>query len=110
MSPTARPCSPRSTWPTRRRSSTPARAVRYVTVGHYPYGAGITRTAARAGDQRDQGSVHVVDLASGTGREDDPGRHGRLSHPESIAMDPKRARAYVAVTNQDLIAVIDTTS
>ena len=32
-----------------------------------------------------------------------------LSHPEAIAIDPKRDRAYVASRNQDLVAVIDTT-
>src|SRR4051795_2142859 len=32
----------------------------------------------------------------------------RLSHPESIAIDPKQARAYVPLANQDMVAVIDT--
>jgi len=82
--------------------------VRYVTVGHYPYGAGITRDG-KLGllTSETEGSVHVVDLAAGTDvKTIQVG--SRLSHPESIAMDPKRDRAYVAVTNTDQIAVINT--
>ena len=87
---------------------TKTRAVRYVTVGHYPYGAGITRNG-KLGlvTSETEGSVYVVNLASGgVVRQIQVGSH--LSHPESIAVDPKRDRAYVAVTNQDVIAVIDT--
>jgi sugar lactone lactonase YvrE len=83
-------------------------SVRYVSVGHYPYGAGITRNG-KLGlvTSETEGSVHVVDLAAGTDvKTIQVG--SRLSHPESIAMDPKRNRAYVAVTNTDQIAVIDT--
>jgi Phosphoesterase family len=31
-----------------------------------------------------------------------------LSHPEGIAIDPETPRAYVAVTHQDMVAVLDT--
>jgi DNA-binding beta-propeller fold protein YncE len=81
---------------------------RYAKVGPYPYGAGITRDGADGLVTSEvDGTVSVVDLSSGiTSKTIQVGPH--LSHPESIAMDPKRDRAYVAVTNQDLIAVINT--
>ncbi len=87
---------------------TKSRSVRYVSVGHYPYGAGITRDG-RFGllTSETEGAVYVVDLASGdVVKTIQVGSH--LSHPESIAMDPKRQRAYVAITNDDQISVIDT--
>jgi hypothetical protein len=83
-------------------------STRFAKVGPYPYGVGITRDGNDAlvtGEV--DGTVSVVDLAAATTTKTiqvGP----RLSHPESIAMDPKRDRAYVAVTNQDVIAVIDT--
>ena len=53
------------------------------------------------------GTVSVIDLAAGEEtKEITVGPH--LSHPEGIAIDPKRPYAYVAVTHQDLIAVINT--
>ena len=84
------------------------RSVRYGPAGRYPYGAAITRDGklglvSNAAD----GTVTVVDLASGAAvKTITVGPH--LSHPEGIAIDPKRPYAYVAVTHQDLIAVIDT--
>ena len=51
--------------------------------------------------------MSVIDLASATKVKDIPvGPH--LSHPEGIAVDPRANRAYVAVTHQDLVAVLDT--
>ncbi len=87
---------------------TKTRSVRYVSIGHYPYGAGITRDG-RFGllTSEPEGAVYVVNLASGSViKTIQVGSH--LSHPESIAMDPKRQRAYVAITNDDQISVIDT--
>ena len=83
-------------------------SVRYVKVGHYPYGAGIT-SDGRYGlvTSETQGTVEVIDLAAGkvvkTISVAPP-----LSHPESIAMDPKAPRAFVGNANQDTITVIDT--
>ena len=63
--------------------------VRYVSVGHYPYGAGIT-SDGRYGlvSSETQGTVAVIDLAAGKVVKNlqvaPP-----LSHPESIAIDPK---------------------
>jgi Phosphoesterase family len=84
--------------------------VRYVNVGHYPYGAGIT-TDGKYGlvSSETQGTVAVIDLAAGTlvkTLQVAPA----LSHAESIAIDPKAPRAFVGNANQDTITVIDTKS
>ncbi len=84
--------------------------VDYVPTGRYPYGAAITADGATGlvSNEAD-GTVSVIDLDSGEEtRELTVGPH--LSHPEGIAVDPKRPYAYVAVANQDLIAVINTDS
>ena len=86
---------------------TTARTARFVKVGSYPYGAAITRDG-RYGlvSNESSGTVSVIELASATKVKDiQVGPH--LSHPEGIAIDPKVNRAYVAVTHQDLIAVIN---
>ena len=80
----------------------------YVETGRYPYGAAITEDG-RTGlvSNEAAGTVSAIDLA--TAVETDEVRVGpRLSHPEGIAIDPRKPRAYVAVTHQDLIAVLDT--
>src|SRR3954452_4363927 len=83
------------------------KAVKEVTVGSYPYGAAITRKGKGLVSNESDGTVSVIDLASGTKEKDiSVGKH--LSHPEGIAIDPKAERAYVAVASEDRIAVIDT--
>ncbi|HEX6117624.1 MAG TPA: bifunctional YncE family protein/alkaline phosphatase family protein [Solirubrobacterales bacterium] len=87
---------------------TASKEVRFVETGRYPYGAAIT-SDGRTGlvSNEADGTVSVIDLGSGEEtKEITVGPH--LSHPEGIAIDPKRPYAYVAVTHQDLIAVIDT--
>src|SRR4051794_2147918 len=84
------------------------KAVRYVEVGHYPYGAAITRSGKGLVSNETDGTVSVIDLASGN-KEKDIAVGGHLSHPEAIVIDPKAARAYVAIASEDRIAVIDTT-
>src|SRR5262249_52037237 len=90
--------------------NTRTRAVRYVSVGHYPYGAAITRSG-RYGlvTSETQGTVSEIDLASGqvvkTIQASD-----HLSHPEGMAIDPTRPLAFVAVASSDRIAVINTKS
>ena len=89
---------------------TSSRAVRFVRVGSYPYGAAITRDGkfGLVSNESD-GTVSVIDLASANKVKDiQVGPH--LSHPEAIATDPKLDRAYVAVAQQDLIAVINTSN
>ncbi len=83
-------------------------SVRYVSVGHYPYGAGIT-SDGKYGlvSSETQGTVSVVDLAAGKVVKTIPVAPP-LSHPESIAIDPKAPRAFVGNANQDTITVIDT--
>jgi DNA-binding beta-propeller fold protein YncE len=84
--------------------------VRYVNVGHYPYGAGIT-TDGRYGlvSSETQGTVAVIDLAAGTVVKTIQVAPP-LSHAESIAIDPKAPLAFVGNANQDTITVIDTKS
>jgi DNA-binding beta-propeller fold protein YncE len=83
-------------------------SVRYVSVGHYPYGAGVT-TDGKTGlvTSETGGTVSVIDLAAAkvvkTITVAPP-----LSHPESIAVDPKAHFAFVGNANQDTITVIDT--
>ncbi len=86
---------------------TKTKSVRYVAVGHYPYGAAIDRDGHGFVSGETQGTLSEIDLAAGTvTRTIQVGPH--LSHPEGVTMDPKLPRAYVAVTAQDLIAVVDT--
>ena len=87
---------------------TGTRKPRFVKVKGYPYGAAITRDGKRGLVSNEvDGTVSVIDLDSARKVKDiTVGPH--LSHPEAIAIDPKSPRAYVAVTHQDLIAVIDT--
>jgi YVTN family beta-propeller protein len=80
----------------------------YVQTGRYPYGAAILpdNVTGLVSNEAD-GTVSVIDLENGEETQEiTVGPH--LSHPESIAVDPHSPRAYVAVTHQDLIAVINT--
>ena len=66
---------------------TATRAVRYVKVGSYPYGAAITQDGEQGlvSNEAD-GTVSVIDLDKGTKTKDiTVGPH--LSHPEGIAID-----------------------
>jgi YVTN family beta-propeller protein len=86
---------------------TRTKAVRYVPVGHYPYGAAIDRQGNGWVTSETGGTVTRIDLGDATaGKATQVG--SRLSHPEGIAVDPRHERAYVAVTAQDLIAVLNT--
>jgi hypothetical protein len=82
--------------------------IRYVNVGHYPYGAGITPNG-RYGlvSSETGGTVSVIDLAAAsvvkTIQVAPP-----LSHSESVAVDPRSHFAFVGNANQDTITVIDT--
>lgn len=82
--------------------------VAYTPVGRYPYGAAITKDG-KTGlvTSETEGTVTAIDMTTGLPRGTvTVGPH--LSHPESIAIDPRRPLAYVAVTNSDMIAVVNT--
>ena len=87
---------------------TRSRAVRYVTTGAYPYGAAILPDG-RTGlvSNEGPGTVSVVALGTAT-KIKDIQVGANLSHPEAIALDPRRSRAYVAIANENQVAVLDT--
>ena len=89
---------------------TASRQARFVRVGSYPYGAAVTRDGKYGLVWNEaRGTVSVIDLAAATKvKEIQVGPH--LSHPEGIAVDTRADRAYVAVTHQDLVAVLNTRS
>jgi DNA-binding beta-propeller fold protein YncE len=81
-------------------------AVRYVATGTYPYGAAITpdgRTGLVSNEAT--GTVSIIDLDSATKLGDVD--LGHLTHPEAIVVNAAGTRAYVAVANDDRVAVID---
>lgn len=85
-----------------------SKSVTYVPTGRYPYGAAITADGKLGLVSSEvAGTVTAIDMASGQPVTDITVGPS-LSHPESIAIDPREPLAYVAVNSQDLIAVIDT--
>jgi DNA-binding beta-propeller fold protein YncE len=85
-------------------------SVRYVDVGHYPYGAAIL-PGRRFGlvSNETPGTVSVIDLKGAkVVKTIQVGAH--LSHPEGIALDSAHHRAFVAIANADQVSVIDTDS
>ncbi|MEA2390372.1 MAG: hypothetical protein QOK31_481 [Solirubrobacteraceae bacterium] len=86
------------------------RTARYVSVGHYPYGAAISRDGKRGFvTSETEGNLAVIDLASAkvTGHVT---VGPPLSHPEGMAGDSRSNRIYVAVTHQDNVVAVDTRS
>jgi len=89
---------------------TGSHAVSYLPTGFFPYGAAIlpdnkTGLVSNEGS----GTVSVVDLPT-VSKVKDIQVAPSLSHPEGIALDPRTARAYVAIANDDQVAVIDTST
>lgn len=81
-------------------------ATTYVKTGSYPYGAAITPDGATGLVTNEAaGTVSFIDLATGVKTGDVA--LGHLTHPEGIAIDAQGKRAYIAVANDDRIAVID---
>jgi DNA-binding beta-propeller fold protein YncE len=84
-------------------------AVTYVSTGSYPYGAAITPNGQTGLVSNEAtGTVSFINLASGTKLGDVD--LGHLTHPEAIAIDRFGRRAYVAVANDDRVAVLDIAS
>src|SRR3954452_24822726 len=87
---------------------TATKAVRYVETGSHPFGAAILPDG-KTGlvSNRGPGTVSVIDLAGAQKVKDiQVGPH--LSHPEEITLDATGRRAYVPLTNDDAVAVINT--
>jgi DNA-binding beta-propeller fold protein YncE len=87
---------------------TSTRSVRYVSTGPFPYAAAILPDG-RTGlvSNEGPGTVSVIDLASGT-KVKDIQVAANISHPEGIAVDAAHHRAYVAIANEDQVAIINT--
>jgi DNA-binding beta-propeller fold protein YncE len=78
----------------------------YVKTGSYPYGAAITPDGATGLVTNEAaGTVSFINLATGVKTGDVA--LGHLTHPEGITVDAQGTRAYVAVANDDRVAVID---
>jgi DNA-binding beta-propeller fold protein YncE len=81
-------------------------AVTNVATGSYPYGAAITpdgQTGLVSNEAT--GTVSFINMAAGTKLSDV--NLGHLTHPEAIVIDRYGQRAYVAVANDDRVAVLD---
>jgi len=88
--------------------NTANRKVRYVSVGHYPYGAAITSNG-RYGlvTSETQATVSVIKLSSATVVKTlQVGPH--LADSTAITVDPAAPLAFVANSNEDVIAAINT--
>ena len=88
--------------------NTANRRVRYVSVGHYPYGAAIT-SDGRYGlvTSETQATVSVIKLSSATVVKTlQVGPH--LADSTAITVDPAAPLAFVANSNEDVIAAINT--
>jgi YVTN family beta-propeller protein len=85
-----------------------------VPVGRYPNSAVFDRQGRAYISNEYDGTVSVIDPSSHRVTHTITGLGGQLgdlaSHPEGMVTDPIRDRIYVAVTNRDLVAAIDTDS
>ena len=85
-----------------------------VTTGRYPDGVVFDHHGRAYVSNEYDGTLTVIDAAKATAVGTIAGLGGQLgdqnSHPEGMVADPTRDRIYVAVTNRDLIATIDTTA
>jgi YVTN family beta-propeller protein len=83
-----------------------------VPVGQYPVDVVFDPQGHAYVSNEYSGTVSVIDPASATVTGTINGLGGSLgdlaSHPEGMVADPKRPALYVAVTNRDLVGVVDT--
>jgi YVTN family beta-propeller protein len=85
-----------------------------VPVGRYPEGVAFDPQGRAYVSNEYDGTVSVIDPQSTKVTATISGLGGALgdlaSHPEGMVADPRRPLLYVAVTNRDLVAVVDTTT
>jgi YVTN family beta-propeller protein len=85
-----------------------------VAVGEYPEGVAFDPQGRAYVSNEYDGTISVIDPASATVTATIGGVGGSMgdlaSHPEGMVADPHRNLLYVAVTDRDLIAVIDTST
>jgi YVTN family beta-propeller protein len=90
----------------------PSMSQHVVSVGQYPEGVVFDPQGRAYVSNEYSGTVSVIDPASAKVTGTITGLGGSLgdlaSHPEGMAADPHRPALYVAVTNRDLVAVVDT--
>ena len=85
-----------------------------VSVGEYPEGVAFDPAGRAYVSNEYSGTISVIDPATAKVTATIAGLGGALgdlaSHPEGMVADPNRPALYVAVTNRDLIAVVDTST
>ncbi len=83
-----------------------------VPIGRYPEGVAFDRQGRAYVSNEYDGTLSVIDPKTARVTATIQGLGGRLgdlgSHPEGMVADPQRPALYVAVTNRDLVAVVDT--
>ena len=84
-----------------------------VKTGAYPFGVATDGNLAYVSNEYD-GTVSVISLVSGAVVSTIKGLGGTLgdknAHPEGLLLDPVAKTLFVAVTNRDLVAAVDTGS
>ena len=87
-------------------------ASRLVKVGRYPFGVATDGSSAYVSNEYD-GTVSVINVSSAKVTATVKGLGGQRgdqnAHPEGLLLDSRNHRLLVAVTNRDLIGVVNTT-
>jgi YVTN family beta-propeller protein len=83
-----------------------------VSVGQYPEGVAFDAHNRAYVSNEYSGTLSVINPATSSVTTTITGLGGRMgdlaSHPEGMVRDPRRPDLYVAVTNRDLVAVVNT--
>jgi YVTN family beta-propeller protein len=85
-------------------------SVRTVQVGAYPNSAAFDRDGRAYVSNAYDGTLSVIDVGAGKVVKTVDGLGGTNSQPEGMVADPRSDRLYVAVTQRDTVAVVDTRS
>jgi len=92
----------------------PSGSVSTVTVGAYPAQVAFSPAGKAYVSNEYDGTVSVLDVGAGKVTATITGLGGvggdKGSHPEGMVADPARSALYVAVTNRDLVDVVDTST